>query len=309
MTIEDMEDLLHDLGIETYGTRGSEVRGLCPGHVERTGKQDHNPSWSINSDTGAHYCFSCQFKGSLPFLVSYVKGIPMESATDYMQDPANDLSGRLARALAPKIQKEEEVIDITEANLAAYVEPNEHMLRGRGLTPLAASAYGVLWDKRKDSWILPIRDHNEKLMGWQEKGVTGRYFKNYPTGIKKSQSLFGYHVYKGGPMIVVESPLDTLRLYSVGITGGVSTYGTAVSKDQLNMIKGADSVVFAMDHDDAGLIASKELLYKAKEMGIVSSFFDYSGIEVKDIGGMSKAEILQGLTNARHSIYGEKAFQ
>ena len=57
MTIEEMEDTLERLGIEVVSTRGSEIQGYCPAHVERTGHEDRNPSWWINSDTGAHICF------------------------------------------------------------------------------------------------------------------------------------------------------------------------------------------------------------------------------------------------------------
>ena len=109
-------------------------------------------------------------------------------------------------------------------------------------------------------------------------------------------------------MVVVESPLDVARLASVGISGGVATYGTSISKDQLNMIKGADRVIFAMDNDDAGRTASEDILRRSIEMWFECWFFDYSGTDCKDIGGMSKSEILNGINNAKHSLHGERAF-
>jgi len=42
-------------------------------------------------------------------------------------------------------------------------------------------------------------------------------------------------------------------------------------------------------------------------MGFECWFFNYDNTDMKDIGGMSKAEILFGLDNARHSIHGKKA--
>lgn len=302
MTPEEMETFLHGLGIETYGIRNSEVKALCPGHLERTGHVDRNPSWSINSDTGAHNCFSCGFRGGLQFLVSYVNGIPFEEAEEWVKTTTSDLGARLERALSPKKVIETSTIDITEANLAAYKKPPIEILHARGIKESAAEKYEILYDSRKDSWILPVRDFHGKLMGWQEKAVRGRYFMNYPTGIKKSQSLFGYKQYQSGPMIVVESPLDVARLESVGISGGVATYGTSISKDQLNAIKGADKIIFAMDNDDAGRATTDDLLDKAVEMWFECWFFDYSHTECKDVGGMSKAEILQGLDNAKYMI-------
>lgn len=307
MTPEEMEDFLHGLGIETYGARGSEVKALCPGHFERTGKPDRNPSWSINADTGAHNCFSCGFRGSLQYLVSYLNGIPMEEAGEWVKTTTSDLAKRLERALAPKKVIEKPEVDITEANLAAYSFPPAERLLSRGLTSEAANYYGILYDTRRECWIIPIRDSAGKLLGWQEKGIAGRYFRNYPTGIQKSKSLFGYERYASGTMIVVESPLDVVRLASVGITGGVATYGTSVSNEQLNLIKGAERVVIAMDNDEAGLNTSRDLIRRATALWMEFWLFDYSDVDVKDIGAMSKNEIIKGLDRAKHCLYGDRS--
>jgi DNA primase len=307
MTVEEMEDFLHGLGIETYGARGSEVKALCPGHLDRTGKLDRNPSWSINADTGAHNCFSCGFRGGIQYLVSYVNGIPMEDADAWVQTTTSDLAKRLERALTPKKVIDKPEVDITEANLSAYSTPPAERLLGRGLTVSAANHYGILYDFRRECWIIPIRDAFGKLLGWQEKGATGRYFRNYPTGIQKSKSLFGYDRYEGGTMVVVESPLDVVRLASVGVFGGVATYGTAVSKEQLNLIKGADKVIMAMDNDDAGRATAGDLVKRAQDLWMEFWVFDYSDVDVKDIGAMSKDEILRGLDRAKHCLYGDRS--
>jgi DNA primase len=214
---------------------------------------------------------------------------------------------RLERALNPKPKTEVISVDITEANLAAYVAPPVELLHSRGITPAAAELYGILYDSRKECWILPIRDLSGKLLGWQEKGAKGRYFRNYPAGIQKSHSLFGYQQYTGGTMVVVESPLDVARMASVGLLGGVSTYGTAVSKDQMSAIKGAERVIVAMDNDEAGRQAAQDFLKKSVDMWFECWFFDYASSGIKDVGGMSKAEIVYGIENAKHALHGEKA--
>jgi DNA primase len=307
MTIEDMQELLDRLGVEYYNTRGSEIQGACPAHFQRTGHEDHNPSWWINSETGAHICFSCHFKGGLQSLVSYVNGIDFEQAKDWLSQGETNLTKALERLEKKKEPVFKDVPELTEANLAAFISPPQDMLKERGLTAEAASFYGIQWDKQKNCWILPIRDpFTGKLWGWQEKG-SNRYFKNYPTGVQKSQALFGYGNYLTGTMIVVESPLDVARLLSVGITGGVSTYGSAISVTQLNLIRGAENIIFAMDNDDSGRSSSENLLQWSIKLGFEARFFNYKDIDVKDIGGMSKVEILMGLESAKHSILGEKA--
>jgi len=305
MTVEEMEDLLDRLGIEVIRINGSEIQGHCPGHLKRTGREDNNPSWWINSDTGAHICFSCGFKGGVTSLIEFIQGIDFESAKQWMTDGVE-----LSRALDKATKKQpvlKEVVNISEANLAAFVDPPAEQLMARGITLEAALHYGIRWDLIKRCWILPIRDPlSGKLWGWQEKG-TNRYFRNYPTGVNKSLAAFGYGQYSGGTMVVVESPLDVARMASVGLLGGIATYGSAVSKTQVNLIRGAEAIVVAMDNDDAGRESSKAMLEWSTRLGFEVRFFDYSGIDVKDIGGMSKAEIYKGVENAKHSIYGERA--
>lgn len=308
MNVDDMENLLARMGIETVGVRGAEIQGYCPGHIQRTGHADNNPSWYINSETGAHICFSCQFKGSLQFLVCFTQGFvnsdgyDFAQATDWLKD-GGELSEAFNRATAPKKEIFQELIHITESMLAAFVEPPDHALKSRGLTRAAAQKHNLLWDALRELWIITIRDpHTGKLLGWQEKAYSGRYFRNYPNGVQKRIALYGYDKYEGGDMIAVESPLDVVRLESVGITGGVATYGSLISTEQLEVLRTADRLIIAMDGDDAGTTSALSVLQMTKVFGFECWFFDYSNTDMKDVGGMSKSEILEGLENARHSV-------
>ena len=103
-------------------------------------------------------------------------------------------------------------------------------------------------------------------------------------------------------MIVVESPLDVVRLTSLGITGGVSTYGSMISETQLKTIRFADKIIFALDSDDAGLTSSLKMVKASQDLGFEAWFFEYADIDVKDVGGMSKTEVLKGIFEARHSV-------
>lgn len=309
MTIEEMEDTLERLGIEVVSTRGSEIQGYCPAHVERTGHEDRNPSWWINSDTGAHICFSCHFKGGLLSLVSYIQKWDFDKSKEWLEDGTTNLSAALQKAVKPK-KVFEELTYITESMLSAFGTPPEEALKARGLAASAAADYEVLWDNRHSNWITVIRDpYTHKLLGWQEKGHKSRFFRNQPTGVQKSNSLFGFKQYTGGDMIVVESPLDVVRLASVGIKGGVSTYGSIVSMQQFNVIRGADRVIFAMDNDTSGRESSVNLLILCQEYGKEAWFFNYEQTDMKDVGGMSKAEIQYGLEKARHMVHGKKALR
>jgi DNA primase len=310
MTVEEMEDVLLRLGMDVVSTRGDEIQSFCPAHEERTGHPDRNPSFWINADTGAFICFSCQFKGGVQSLISYAAGIEYEDASGWLTSGEGGLSKKLERAMnrAPKF---EEVTEVTESMLSAFVEPPTSILRPRGLSMESTWYYGVKYDPRKDCWIIPIREPlTGKLLGWQEKGAHGRYFNNFPKGMQKSGSLFAYNesmLLDVDTVIVVESPLDVLRLHSVGVMGGVATFGALVSKEQINLLRGAPRLIVAMDHDDAGRASAEMFLQNSARLGFECLFFDYSHTDQKDIGGMSKDEILLGLENAKHSLRGLRA--
>ena len=308
MRLEEMETVLSRLGIEVVSVRGSEIQSFCPGHKLIKGKEDSNPSWYINADTGAHICFSCGYKGSLMSLICDVKEVDYADAKDWFYLENEDLSLVMERAEKKEEPIFKEVVEISEARLALFTDPPAEALAARGFKLESAREHEVLWDPKHNNWITPIRNpFTNKLMGWQEKGYVKRYFKNYPTGIEKSKALFGFRRYDGGRLIVVESPLDVVRLASVGVSGGVATFGSLVSKDQVNLIRGADQIVFAFDNDDAGRIASQKMLELTVSLSFECWFFNYTDTAMKDVGGMSKSEILIGLDTAKHSLHGIKA--
>lgn len=312
MRIEEMENVLERLNIEPVQTRGSEILALCPGHKEITGKEDHNPSWWINSETGAHICFSCGFKGNIWSLIATVQGLKdangfldYADAKDWLYLSFENLSLGKEEDDQDDEPVFKEVTGMGESRLALFTYPPDSALKARGFTLPAAEKHQLLWDPNFSNWITVIREPvTNKLLGWQEKGYKRRYFKNYPPGVQKSTTLFGLNRYTGGQMIVVESPLDVVRLESVGIQGAVSTYGSMISNTQLNMIRDADEIIFALDNDESGLASSKTMLEKSIELGFEARFFNYAHTDMKDVGGMSRSEIMTGLDNAKHNVHG-----
>ena len=308
----DVEKVLLSLDLTLAAQRGDEVNGLCPMHKKRTGKEDHHPSWWINSVTGAHICFSCGYKGNVYTLVRDLKGIDYHEAKEFIEGQAElplDSLLRRIKDLPQYVQPEAEPIGMSEARLAVYSTPPANELRKRFLTAEAAQHHGVLWDSNNQAWILPIRHPDtHELMGWQEKGASGRFFRNQPVGVKKSKTVFGVEVMATDILVVVESPLDVVRLRCAGVEGAVSTYGALVSEDQAKIMRRADKVIAAFDKDPAGFKAAESMRPFARKYGLNLFFFDYSGIDVKDPGDMKISEIHQGIERAKSYVLGKEAF-
>lgn len=310
----------------SFTDRGENAQALCPMHERITGSLDHNPSWFIHLETGQHICFSCGYKGNLPQLVCDVKEFyrtNWEGVQEYDYTAANawlaaatevtieDLREAMAKIPA-YVGPPPKPAQMSEARLAIYVQPSLEALDSRSVSEEAAEYYGVLWNKNTKTWILPIRyPSTDKLMGWQEKGTVDRTFKNRPAGVQKSTTLFGVGQMNSDLAIVVESPLDCLRIYTAGYEGAVATFGAVVSEPQAKLLRSADKVIAAFDNpnlDNAGRKASEQMREWSRKYGINLFFFNYGDSKKKDPGEMTDAEIAWGIENAKSSILGEKAF-
>lgn len=318
----DVEAVLTALGIPSEQA-GSEYRALCPMHERRTGKQDHSPSWFINADTGQHICFSCGYKGNLAQLVCdvnefYQNTFGAVTSYDYAaaelwisqvsEVPLEKLA-ELMRSLPNYVQSNTKPLEMSEARLAVFDSPPQDALDARNLTTESAQKYGVLWDSQRKNWILPLRDpHFYRLMGWQEKGTVNRTFFNRPAGLQKSKTLFGIENQNELCTIIVESPLDCLRLCSVGMDGALAICGSSVSDEQAKLLRHSERLIAAFDNDAAGHKASKELLKLANKYSLNLFFFNYGSSSAKDPGDMTAAEIRWGIDNAITSLLGEDAY-
>jgi hypothetical protein len=201
---------------------------------------------------------------------------------------------------------------MSEARLAVFTDPPMEALQARHLTPEAAKEYSVLWDSKKSAWVLPLREpHFNRLIGWQEKGTIHRTFFNRPAGLPRSKTLFGIENQEDSVTILVESPLDCVRLASAGVRGAVALCGTTISDDQIKLLRYSERVISALDNpkiDKAGKKASDELRQLARKYGLNLFFFNYGDTGKKDPGDLSDEEIAWGIQNAKSSILGEQAY-
>ena len=313
-----MPTVLGELGVEVADIRGDEVWAWCPNDDHTESKPTH---WSINTTSGDHLCFSCGYAGSLPMLVAEqldmrhsmklpdgTHPLDITRATEWVRDRGMSLEA-LQRLPSWERTAEEYHPEMGEALLAIYDPPPWEQLEKRQLDEESCKAYGVLWDPRESAWILPVREpYTAKLWGWQVKG-TG-VFRNYPPGLKKSHAVFGLDALQGTRGILLESPLDAVRLAAEGIEGGLATYGASISDAQMKLVlEHCDEVIVATDNfmlDPAGRKAALTLLKKYSTR-INMRFLDYGTTEKKDIGDMSSAEIVAAVNNAKHAWRGRRA--
>jgi DNA primase len=247
----DVESLLDDIGIVVVNA-GREISCQCPFHT------DTHPSFSINSDTGLWICYQCGRAGNLASLLETVAGVEdPEAAVRHMKrakfrGPVRGSPEEYIKA-AEKVYAEPEDPYYLYAKYMSFGDPPEWAMAERYIWYEACAEYGIRWNK---GWVIPIwsprkpRDVTADFWGWQFKRMDA--VSNYPPGIKKSQTLFGMNVLKGRTAVLVESPLDVVRMSMVGIPA-VASYGAMVSHYQIGLIEARlDHVTLALDNDKAG---------------------------------------------------------
>ena len=87
--------------------------------------------------------------------------------------------------------------------------------------------------------------------------------------MEKSKTLFGYHEVKDGDWaVLVESPLDAVRLFGLGIPA-FAALGAWVSREQVTLMARCFSyVILALDNDKAGREATEIVGADAQASGL-----------------------------------------
>ena len=127
---------------------------------------------------------------------------------------------------------------------------------------------GTYYDMFTKRITFPLWDKDGNIIGFSarvyrgEKNVS-KYMNSRENKIfHKGDTLYNYHNAKDiakreKEIIVVEGFMDAIRMSSVGIKNVVALCGTAMTKDQISLLKKLRcKVILCLDNDNAGLIAT-----------------------------------------------------
>jgi len=306
----DLVSVLERLGVEITAVGERRVFGLCPMHEERVGERQRTSHWSVDRQLLVHHCFSCGYKGTLAALIADLNNQTPDWAADWLAE--HDRVTAFSRAR--KLGKAPDTgtgppgpYRALERLLEGFCAPPDAPMERRQLERFAVNYYGVLWDPENRGWITPIRRQNGRLMGYQFK--RRGFVRNHPVGVKKRTTLFGIDLFpEDGQAILVESPLDVVRLYSEGIAGGLAAFGALVSDQQVELLCAhASTVVLALDNDEEGQLQTQAMLGRLGRRLRVK-VLDYGTSKAKDVGEMTREEIEVALTNSA-TPWGKRARQ
>jgi DNA primase len=290
--ITSIPDVLEALGVDVRRETGNEIIGCCPVHEKHTGKADRSPSWSINATTGLWICHSCGARGNLPYLVAEITG-----SYDSVSSIYNLMINTGMDKLINPVKLKKEVVADWETYMSFGKPPYEELAK-RHIKINTAEQHGIRWNTLKDAWIIPIISPSGDLLGWQEKSPKG--VLNFPTGVTKSETLFGLDRFRAKTAILVESPLDVVRFASAYTNVQcLASFGVNISKKQIALLESScDSLIIALDNDEAGKAIGSKLLTMMPPFRNGIKWLHYKHTKAKDIGEMTDEEVEVAVTKA-----------
>ena len=141
---------------------------------------------------------------------------------------------------------------------------DQAMLEKAGL--VVANDKGGHYDRFRNRLIFPIIDLKDRVIGFGARVLDSslpKYLNSPETPIySKGRNLYGLNfskedIKKSGHFLVVEGYLDFIVPYQAGIKNIIATLGTALTTDQIKLLKRfANTAVMIYDPDEAGEAAS-----------------------------------------------------
>ena len=286
MTSIDLTPYLEQIGMRVNKVAGAEVNCWCPAHLERTGESDRSPSFWFNQARLVGHCWSCDWRvPSLEALAVYMGTSPdSDVITEAKESGLVDALRKLGKAKKILVD-DRRVLEWQFAQLASVPD---RLLAFRRLSREMVDFFEIRFHSLERYWALPIHTPRGNLIGWQQRQKGAVY--NYPKGIVKSDTLFALHRYDTDRLVLVESPLDAVRLKQCGIDA-VASYGAEVSNRQIELLaRNTSEVVVALDNDAPGQKAAERVVRQLrKRVGAVP--WRYEG-RVKDPGEYATDEDL-----------------
>jgi DNA primase len=135
---------------------------------------------------------------------------------------------------------------------------------------------GTRYDRFRNRLMIPIRDGNGRVVGFGARtldpdGVPKYLNSPQTTLFDKSHLLYGLdlakrHIREARQAIIVEGYLDVMQAHQAGFGNVVAQMGTALTEEQLNLLKRyTKRFILALDADAAGARATLRSLEVARE--------------------------------------------
>ena len=206
-----------------------------------------------------------------------------ELSLKYYQNNLNSSLGKEAKAYLSKRKIDEKIIKEFEIGLSLEEKDDlTKLLLKKEYDLVTLNRIGLSSDNHdiyRDRIMFPLYDVSGKVVGFSGRIYKdtddNKYVNTKETEIfKKGEMLYHYHIAKEEcrikkSVIVMEGFMDVIRASSIGIKNTVALMGTALTKEQINLLKRlTPNIILCLDGDDPGQAATLKIGKLLSEQGI-----------------------------------------
>ena len=201
----------------------------------------------------------------------------------YYQNNLNSNIGKPARKYLLDRKIDENLIKEFEIGLSLDTRDDlTKLLTSKEYDLVSLNRIGLSSDNHdvyNDRIMFPLYDVNGRVVGFSGRiykdNGSNKYLNTKETDIfKKGEILYHYHIAKeecrkSKSVIVMEGFMDVIRASSIGIKNTVALMGTALTKEQINLLKRlSKNIILCLDGDDPGVHATLSIGETLLEQGI-----------------------------------------
>lgn len=303
LTDEGLEALLLKINIEIHSDTATDYIVYCPFHLNR-----NSPALNVSKSTPYPFrCWNtaCGEKGTLVRLIMKQMDCDILQAMRMMQKyraPAEGLVDQL-KALKEKKEEPYKIMseDILEKVKVDYGTEIEKLstLTERAFTVSTLANFKIGFSSRKQRITIPIYDEEGAFVGISGRAVSQDVEPRYwDPGVPKRHVLFNLNSARAnnsGEVIVVEGPLDAMKVWQAGYPNVVAFMGGGFSKTHAEKLtKYFSEVTIFTDNDEPGRAHLEKIASVCRKRGKKVNVVEYK-VDKNDPGAMSDKEIQQAL--------------
>ena len=201
----------------------------------------------------------------------------------YYQNNLNSTVGKLAKQYLSNRKIDESIIKEFEIGLSLEEKDDlTKLLTKKEYDLVTLNRIGLSSDNHdvyNDRIMFPLYDVNGRVVGFSGRiykdNGQNKYLNTKETEIfKKGEMLYHYHIAKEEcrlkkSVIIMEGFMDVIRSSTIGIRNTVALMGTALTKEQISLIKRLSNQIYlCLDGDDPGVHATLSIGETLLEQGI-----------------------------------------
>jgi DNA primase len=251
---------------------GVNYKGNCPFHEEQT------DSFVVSPAKGLFKCFGCGKGGDAIHFVQEYENLSFPLALKsvarlYNIDvPENELSPEELFRYNKKLQATKLLADQNKLFKSDLLNNDAALsyLKGREITKETIEKMDIGWSSTgffAGRITYPIKNLNGEVCGFTGRTVDDKVHPKYKNSLetdsfKKSELLFGlsnakHQIVKMNRCYIVEGQHDALQMAQIGFSNVVAGSGTALTLNQIKLIKRfTKNIVLLLDSDPAGIKAA-----------------------------------------------------